>query len=451
MLTAKKSLPHWLVPTVMVLLALVYWVGAWQHLHRVNDQIHRTDQGAYLNYAREIAKTDYAYVGGRNRMPAFPFLASLVYQDGMSEEAFFNRVKHLNIILSMLSLVAIWWVSRQWLPPLEATTFALIAAFGVFVYKSAYAQAEILFYTMSFFAFLLALRVLHRPSWWLALLTGVATGVSQLTKASLLPFLILLLAWSAVGAIVDLRRSLRNGAPTPIGWRRPLAMLLLLAGFLMTVFPYIQTSKERFGHWFYNVNSTFYVWCDSFSEAKATTGAHGDRLHWPDMPAEEIPSLRKYLREHTASQIAGRTANGFVRVMKKAKHQPAAAGLLALYLVLILTISVRARSAMGRVLFDDDRWVVTGFITSHILGHLILYSFYAPIASGARLVMALFLPSLFCMIYLSTHRDLRETVLFRKGGRTIRPRNWHRGMLGVLGAVIVLVYPYWILHRYTGN
>lgn len=446
-----KSLPRWLVPMLILFLALVYWIGAWQHLHRVNFRVELTDQRAYLEYAREMAETRYEYVGGRNRMPAFPFIISLVYQEGLSQEAFFNRAKHLNIVLSMLSLAALWWVSLRWLPPLEAKTFALVAAFGVFVYKSAYAQAEILFYTLSFFAFLLALRVLRRPSRWVALLTGVVTGLAQLTKASLLPFLALLLAWSALSVAVELWRSLHNGGPVDIRWRRPLAMVLLVAGFLLIVFPYAHTSKERFGDWFYNVNSTFYVWCDSWAEVMDTTRAHGDRLHWPDMPAEEIPSFRKYLREHTAGQIVARTAGGFLKVAKKAKHQPVAAGFQTLYLVLILAIAIRARTAMRRVLFDDDRWVVTGFVSSYLLIHLTLYSFYAPIASGARLVLALFLPALLCMIYLSSRSELRDTLLFRMWGHTIRPRNWHRGMLAVLGVVIVLIYPYWILHKYTGN
>ena len=184
---ASISQRRWLVPVLVVVLAIFYWLGAWQHLHQVNDRVKRTDQSSYLEYARQMAVSDYEFVGRRNRMPAFPFILSLVYEEGLATESFFVRAKHLNIVLSMLSLVAIWGVSRRWLPTLEATTLTAITAFGLYVYKSAYAQAEILFYTLSFFAFLSAISLLRRPSWPVALLTGALTGVAHMTKASMLP------------------------------------------------------------------------------------------------------------------------------------------------------------------------------------------------------------------------------------------------------------------------
>ena len=94
---------------------------------------------------------------------------------------------------------------------------------------------------------------------------------------------------------------------------------------------------------------------------------------------------------------------------------------------------------------------VSPFIISFLGAYLTLYAFYTPIAHGPRLPLSLFLPSMFCMIYLSSRFQIREKLLYRKGSILVRPRTWHHGMLAVLGIVIVSLYPYWILNKYTGG
>jgi hypothetical protein len=122
---------------VVLLLLAVYCAGALYHLHRVNVDVRRTDQSAYLDCARNTAETDYAFVGGRNRMHVYPFLLSLLYEHGLSEEAFFERAKYMNVALSIAVLCAIWAMLRLWLPALEAAALTPVAAFSVFVYKAA--------------------------------------------------------------------------------------------------------------------------------------------------------------------------------------------------------------------------------------------------------------------------------------------------------------------------
>ncbi|MCE7984836.1 MAG: hypothetical protein DYG89_26995 [Caldilinea sp. CFX5] len=138
--------------------------------------------------------------------------------------------------------------------------------------------------------------------WQLASLTGVVAGIAHLTKASILPGLALFLAFAGLRwgwTALQCRNPAQGGLPQRL-LSHLLPVLLVGVCFLLTVYPYISTSKRVFGHYFYNVNSTFYMWYDSWEEAKQGTRAHGARVGWPDMPPEEIPSLRKYLREHTA-------------------------------------------------------------------------------------------------------------------------------------------------------
>ena len=87
------------------------------------------------------------------------------------------------------------------------------------------------------------------------------------------------------------------------------AVLAALA-FLAFLFPYLQESREKYGSHFYNVSTTFYFWYDSWAEAKAGTLAAGDHEGYPDLPPEEIPSLEKYLREHTLEQMVERVREG---------------------------------------------------------------------------------------------------------------------------------------------
>ena len=43
--------------------------------------------------------------------------------------------------------------------------------------------------------------------------------------------------------------------------------MLTLLCFIAVIFPYIRESKQIYGQYFYNVNTTFYIWYDSFADA----------------------------------------------------------------------------------------------------------------------------------------------------------------------------------------
>src|SRR5205814_8740287 len=76
------------------------------------------------------------------------------------------------------------------------------------------------------------------------------------------------------------------------------------------IFPYIQTSKRIYDSYFYNVNSTFVMWCDSSTEAFEFLSAHGDKDQWREVPPDQRPSFQKYWREHSITQIAHRIWRG---------------------------------------------------------------------------------------------------------------------------------------------
>ena len=245
------------------------------------------DQGAYLAYARYLYESNYTVVAERNRMPVFPFLLSLLYEPGLSEIQFLRRAQAFNVNLSIFLLLLLFLIFRKFFPPWHAVALVAATAFGVFMYRAINAQTEPLFYFISFCAFVLLLRMFVTPRWWLAALGGATMGLAHLTKASVLPALIV---WSAV-FLAQIFWSFRRVPAATKFWRRVGMLLVAIAAFLAVVGPYIQTSKRIYGQYFYNVNSTFVMWCDSSSEGWNFLNEHAQKDEWRSLPPEQLPSL----------------------------------------------------------------------------------------------------------------------------------------------------------------
>ena len=67
------------------------------------------------------------------------------------------------------------------------------------------------------------------------------------------------------------------------------SLFLAICCFLAVIFPYILQSKEMYGQYFYNVNSTFYIWYDSWEDAKQAERDHAFTEGWPDLPSGQVP------------------------------------------------------------------------------------------------------------------------------------------------------------------
>ncbi len=400
----SKKIWHFLKPPTVIGLILIivglYWYGAVEQLARVNTDMNSTDQSAYMNYARSLYKSNYTFTGGRSRMPVYPSLQSLFYRPDMTDEAFFTRGKYINLVLSLGLLAGLAFVFRQFFSWLHSLNLVLIVAFTVFIFKAGYFQAELLFYFLNFCLFLLMWKFLQRMSWRLAILTGIVAGLAHLTKASILPGLVIFMVLAGVKwgwATLRSRHSYGDAIPTKFILSHLLAVLLVGAFFLITVFPYINTSKRVFGHYFYNVNSTFYIWYDSWEEAKQGTRAHGDRVGWPDMPPEEIPSMSRYLREHTLQQIIGRFVDGGQRVRNSVVDSYGYFKYIVVYLCLLIIAFLRSwRRARQAVMSNPFLYL---FLALYFTGYILLYFWYAPIVSSNRLILAQFIPFMFTVSY----------------------------------------------------
>ena len=134
-------------------------------------------------------------------MPVYPFLQSLFYDTDMTDEQFFTEGKYRNLLLSVVLLTVIGVILANSFGLSHSVILTLITTFTVFMFKAGYFQTEVLFYFLSIVCFLLFWHLLRNPSQWrLAVHTGVVVGITHLTKASILPalllFLLVRLTWS---------------------------------------------------------------------------------------------------------------------------------------------------------------------------------------------------------------------------------------------------------------
>ena len=192
------------------------------------------------------------------------------------------------------------------------TSYVLLAlvGFNLFIFKAAYFQPELLFYFVYFLIFYLTLRMLRSPDWKLAVLTGLTLAIGHYVKASVLPGLLAFGVAFLLKQIVDWWQARDSQNPSRQLMASLLNLIIVVVTFLAVLSPYLLESKARYGTYFYNVNTTFYVWNDNWTQALNTTRQHGDQVGWPDMPAEDIPSLQKYIREHTWEDVFSREVIG---------------------------------------------------------------------------------------------------------------------------------------------
>jgi hypothetical protein len=244
---------------------------------------------------------------------------------------------------------------------------------------------------VSFCAFLLLLRMLITPRWWLAVLGGATMGLAHLTKASVLPALLVWIAVSVAQIVWSFRS--KYGLPLPAPWRRAGMLFLVIATFLAVIFPYIQTSKRIYGQYFYNVNSTFVMWCDSSTEGWSFLHEHGDKDQWRSLPPEQLPSPSKYWREHSLAQIAQRLIRGSWNLVTQNAMAIGYWKFMAAFVITGAVLVVRQRERTRQLLAENP--FAVAFCLLFFCGYFVLYGWYQAIVSDTRFILSIFLPCAF--------------------------------------------------------
>ena len=397
----NKVLIRQLLLAAIAVVAVLYFHSLYWTVARlqsaVNDDFLRVDQRAYMIFAISAYETNFHFTGGRNRMPIYPFMQALFYTPNLPREAYFELGKQVNIILSTLSLFLLGAAFFRRFSKIFAIYAVLCIAFVSFAFKAPYFQAEILFYTVFALAFILSVEALSAPRLYKSAGVGILYALAHLTKASALPGIVLFVFCHVLMTIFLL---LRRTKSREVLFKHVLFALTPVLSFCAVLFPYFSESHERYGSFLYNVNTTFYVWYDSWDEAKAGTRAAGDRQGWPDLPDDQIPSMGKYLREHSGQEILKRFRSGIGRLIgygcyfKNSKHSFGYCSQIGLNLIVLsICTGILAVNCPWRQL--RRRLHVYGFMALFLCVYGLAFAWYMPlIGSGNRTILSLLIPFL---------------------------------------------------------
>lgn len=418
-----------LVPALFLpILVGGYVWGGYRQLDTVNLSATAGGQYPYLLNALSIRANGVTRdFGDRNRMPLIPALISTVAGDDWV--AFSRRAATVSIFSSAALLVVIGFIAFATLPMLPATVVTLFAMVGLFQAKASFVQSELAYSTLLFASWWVVCRVIHRPDWRWSGAAGALAGLAYWAKASAWPLMVAFVVAMVVRSVVMLRsgRDSAGSSSSARGahhlWGPGCVAGVGVAAFLLITGPYLLDNHERFHRYFYNVNSTFFMWCDSWSEAKAFADAHDLAQRFPDAPPETIPSAWRYVKTHSVMQIAQRFVYG-VRALSRLAFEAVYFKYVVVLGVFCLFVAWK-RHRLRRAMTARDG-VVLLFCAMVLLGYGASYAWYALVAYGDRFILSLVLPIFLALTWFAWTFGQRCALVTAEGRRfrLVRPLFW---------------------------
>jgi len=434
--TLRKAAGYGALTAALVCLGAFYFTQASAHAKNVNVNIALSDQNGFVNFTRQVKETGFRFSGHRNQMPLYPYIQAVFMDSDASEAQQFERGKQVNIILSLALLAGIFVLGRSQFGLHHSINLTLICAFGLYIFKAGYYQVEALYYFLAFGGFWLMAKMVAVPSLKLGIATGAVLAITHYAKASVLPGL--LIFWGVYGIKEILTREPKPKAVMEGGKRqspkkRVASVLLVGVVYLGLLSPYLHESKQIYGKYFYNLNSTFFIWYDSWNEALVGVTARGAQVGWPDMPDDEIPSAQKYWREHSLEDIGERLWSGSKHQFENISNPYGfynyplmflAAGALLFGFGLPKSLNVLRKHGY-----------TAGFSVSYFIAHIPLFGWLSPVANfqDYRFVYGLYLPFMFAIsMAIKTLAAELETIKVFK--YTIKTAD-----LAAIGSMVVTV------------
>jgi hypothetical protein len=429
---------------VTALLVVAYVAFAWVHSSTVNTDVGRHDQGTYIWCARVLHQTHFEAPTNRSQMPGYLYLQALLYPSStLTDAQLFVHAKIVSIGLSVLLVGALCVFFARTLPKTEARVAMLVTAFTLFVFRASYVQAELLFYTVSFFGFVALCRLWTRPSIGNAILAGLLEALAFLCKGSVQPGLVLFAFMFLVRAawMARTRRLALRGLMARVA-----EIAVLVVSFLAPLAPYLAKSKEMYGSYFFNVNTRYVMWCDSWDDFLAQEARLGKWWTWGSLPVDQLPSMTTYLRTHSLVSIATREVLGVIEVVGNLVLGTGYFEFVALYLGFAAVAFGFTRGPWSAVRAMDARSPAM-FAALYALLYLAVFGFYAPIVAGARFSLMVFLPVFYTLLRAGASRAPSVTM----GSRTITWRELNVFVLVLAVLHVVFVLPITIGRLYAGG
>ena len=418
-----KHIGKALLTAGIALFFLVLYLDVAQKQSPNNNDLTRSDQGAYMDIAKKAYESRFQYTGTRNQMPLYPWIQALFYSPQMADETFFQQGKQLNVALSLICLLALGIAFFHKFSKIYAFYSILVIAFLVFAIKSPFFQVEILFYTLFAFAFMLSLNTLISPKWYKSAGVGALFALAHFSKASGMPGLFIFISSYGILFLLKLfNRSLDRDQVRQILYHA----LTPLVVFMVLLFPYFQESKEKYGTYFYNINSSRLMWYDSWDEALNAIRLAKEQGGWTNLPAEEIPSLSNYLKEHPPGDMIARFRLGAKHLIWSGcnyQFSPYTFGHCSQVVLslIIFALSLPILLFKGSQSNNNHKNVHIGL---YILLFFVLYGlsflWFIPISGrGPRTIFTLMIPLLWIIGFI-VHSPQMQSLQFKLFQRTIR-------------------------------
>ena len=350
-----------------------YYLAFNIHVYPIYDEL------AYLDHVKTIGLSDnFWYLGDRNRMPLFNYLLFLFYDSSLDGQSIYERLQLANIILTISINFAFFYLLKRYfsstLLALITNTFILFLPLSAFVGEVIVESTYYAFFCIYLLVFF-NIKESNKPSDFIKF--GFAGAILYLFKATgLLIFLI-----SVVYLLYRMpnKNNIKN-------------ILYSLSAFFITTAPYLIENYIKFRkNIFYNVNTTFYVWYDSWEQVENGTKKYGDRVGWPNIDESLIPSASKYLQSHTLTEVLERFYFGLESFLQH-------------YLILgsngfIFFLSIIMISLLNYFIFKNRKLISRKSIEFELKYTFILLSillptsfWYSYIANSVRFTILLFIP-----------------------------------------------------------
>ena len=322
------ALPAWSSPrprlvflAFLALFSLAYGYLCALQIGQINQNRASSDQQHNLELARESRGDLLPYRTSGVVNPLWPWLAgkTVVSADAEADAAAFLQGKWLNTGLTLAFCIGLGlWACRR-LPLFPSCTLVALGGLGALAQRAPFFQPEPLFYVLFFLCTVLGAALLVRNTLPRYALFGAFCGLCYLAKASVTPFLGIVLALTSAAAILCLWPRLlffwpslpRAWAEQGFSWKRHwLGLGLVLGAFALVILPRGIYSQQHFGSPLHSFPK-YWMWQDDFeTESTAFMLNFAELRDAAKAGGKPLPSAGGYIKAHGWPYFQDRLVSG---------------------------------------------------------------------------------------------------------------------------------------------
>lgn len=364
--------------------------------------------------------------------PLWPWVAARFATD--DHEAFFVRGKWFNLILTGAFLITLGIVAARSFSIPSAIAILLIGGFGSALPRAPYFQPEPLYYICFFLAWVCALVLLRRNTLWMYGVLGLLLGLSYLAKTSIQAFVLAFVGVTTLRCLALWWQSRRAqpdaGRETDERWNIAnhfIGLAVLLMVFFATAGARLSYANEVFGSPFHSYPG-YWMWMDDFGQGADFMQRYPNAEALAKLPAAEKPSAANYLKHHSFKETFDRLWSGTVKKLDEflapSEWRKSGRELIPFRGWLLFALGAQLAAMAGLrwwAMRQKDRWIwpvatqnarwMLLFAAGTFAISALAFGFYEPIGKGDRFLLALYLPLVVTLVWVSERfrRQLQRT------------------------------------------